>query len=787
MTNVCKKLNKLKINNYDSLNFKISIFALQKVNPYFMFTRIFLLWAILLITSVYSLKAQLVISGKVTDKDTGETLVGVNIFLPDYSKGTVSDKNGDYAIKGLHKGEVIVNYSFMGYKTVIKKVKIDSLDITMNIALQYAVIQGDEVVVTGTFASSQHENVMKISTMNPRQFLQSGTPSFIEAMKQVPGVDIISKGPGVGTPVIRGLSLSNILFLNNGIPMQNFQFSENHPFMVDDNGAERVEVIKGPASLLYGSGAVGGVINIIKQPPLPEGKIAGDYGIKYFSNNRGYTSSLGVSGTNNNISWGARGGLSSNMDYFDGNSSRVPNSRFNRENAKFNVEIIKTNGSFRFFYDYNRDKLGLTVKPSLGLVTENGRKNDVWYQGLTNHLFSSINKVFVGAVKIDLNLAYQINTRKLLGSEVTPVFTLVDMALKTFSYRISATTPLNDKVKFISGIQGMNQKNKNFDAPDRVVPDATINDFSVFTVFQFDISKKVMLEAGLRYDYRNINVPEHNNGTPSNPEILDSFDNNYNNVNGSVGSVYSINDRMHFRINFASAYRSPNLAELTQDGMHGTRYEQGNRNLKSQQSLEGDLSFHLHTDHTTLDISGFYNDIFNYIYLAPTLDTTTEGSKIYRYDQQNSFLYGGEILIHVHPYPLDWLHIKGTWAYVVGKAEAGEYLPFIPAQKVNLELELQKKKWKGLRNLFFRVNGDFVLKQNKPAPSETMSPAYILLNCGIGTQIKVVNQLLSVGLFANNILDEVYIDHLSTLKDLGLNNMGRNITLSVKVPFGLKN
>ena len=105
-------------------------------------------------------------------------------------------------------------------------------------------------------------------------------PSFIEALTDVPGVAMISKGPGVGTPVIRGLSLSNILFLNNGVPMQNFQFSENHPFMVDDNGIERVEIIKGPASLLYGSGAVAGVVNIIKESPAPDGKIMGDFNLK---------------------------------------------------------------------------------------------------------------------------------------------------------------------------------------------------------------------------------------------------------------------------------------------------------------------------------------------------------------------------------------------------------------------------------------------------------------------------------------------------------------------------
>ncbi len=103
-------------------------------------------------------------------------------------------------------------------------------------------------------------------------------------MAEIPGVDLISKGPGIGTPVIRGLSMSNILFLNKCVPLQNYQFSANHPYLVDEYGVDRIEVIKGPASLIYGSGAVGGVINLIEEPVSPEGKIMGDAKLKYFRN-----------------------------------------------------------------------------------------------------------------------------------------------------------------------------------------------------------------------------------------------------------------------------------------------------------------------------------------------------------------------------------------------------------------------------------------------------------------------------------------------------------------------
>jgi iron complex outermembrane receptor protein len=740
-----------------------------------------------------SLIAQPVIKGTVKDKRNGETLAGVNVYFIDYSHGTVTDEKGNYILKGAPKGEFIVKFSYIGYQTIIKNVVVAKQDIILNIEMEQAIIEGEEVVITGSFAGSQHENIIKVNTISPRKLLQSGTPSFIEALTEVPGVAMISKGPGVGTPVIRGLSLSNILFLNNGVPMQNFQFSENHPFMVDDYGIERVEIVKGPASLLYGSGAVAGVINIIKESPAPEGKIIGDFNLKYFSNTFGLSSNLGVKGANKGFSWGLRGGVNSNTDYYDGDINRIPNTRFKRKSTKINLGFIKPIGFFRLFYDYNKDDLGMAVEPALILVKDNSRENEAWYQDLTNHVISSQNKIFLGRYKLNIDLAYQMNNRKLRGSELTPVFTLVDMDLNTFTYHIKMNVPTKENTKMKLGLQGMSQSNKNYDAPQHVIPDARLNDFSVFAIGQHLHWEKLMIEAGLRYDYRFIHVPEqeagghsHDAGSGENEEFI-KIDKTYQNLSGSVGASFFLSDSLHFTFNLASAFRSPNLAELTQHGLHGTRFEMGNDILESQRSLEADLSLHYHSSHTTLNVAGFYNNINNYIHLAPINDTTEHGELIYMYSQTYAFLYGGEILFHVHPRPLDWLHLKSTWSYVIGKKTSGEYLPFIPAQKIHLEVELQKKKWKSLRNMFINAGMDYVFQQNKPAQFETTTPYYFLVNFGLGTDIMVKNQRLEMGLFVNNLLNETYIDHLSTLKNLNLNDIGRNFTLSLKIPFGIKN
>ena len=732
------------------------------------------------IYSVSSLvNGQGIVHGIITDKQTGETLIGVTVYLPDFSSGAVSDEEGVYILKGLRKGEIMMQFSYVGYKTIVKKVAFANNDIELNIVLEPAIISSEEVVISGSFAGLQHDNVLRISTLKPAAFQRSGTPSFMETLAEVPGVSMISKGPGVGVPVIRGLSGSNLVFLNNSVPMENFQFSENHPFMVDEYGIERVEIIKGPASLLYGSGAVGGVVNVIKVAPPPRGTVKGDFNLKYFGNTHGMSSNLGLDGTNGDFTYGIRGGLNSNMDYYDGGNERISNTRFNRKSFKATAGLIKPFGSFRFFYDYNKDNLGMAVQPAFSLVTENGRKNEVWYQDLTNHVFSSQNKFFIHNLKFDLNLAYQMNNRKLHGSPLTPVDLLVDMDLNTFSYTLKTTVPANEKTKFIVGIQGLNQGNKNHEAPDHVIPDASVGDFSVFAMGQRDLWKKLMIEAGVRFDYRLIKVPEN-----AGHGVDEGLERDYQNFNASMGGVYSVSGKTQLRFNLASAFRSPNLAELTQDGMHGARYEKGNHDLQSQRNLEADFDFHLHTSHTTLDVSGFYNNIYNYIFLSPS-DSLLQGVRIYQYEQEAAGLYGGEAMLHVHPHPWDWIHLKTSYSYVLGQQKNGGYLPFIPAQKIHFEIELQKKSWKGFGNLFFKVASDFVFDQNNPAPFETSSTGYTLLNMDIGTEIIVGKQKMNVSLSANNLLDKTYIDHLSTLKDLGLNNMGRNITFAVRVPFGI--
>ncbi len=738
---------------------------------------------------LFKVNAQSTLSGRIADAKTHEPLPGVNVYIQELSAGNVSDNSGHYQLTNLPKGTFLVSYSFVGYETVTQKIEIEKKQehLVRNIMMHPMVIQGQEVVITGSFTGTQHENTVAINALDTKDITRVSEPSFMATLATVPGVSMISKGPGVGTPVIRGMSLSNILVLNKGIPMANFQFSEDHPYLTNGLGIGRVEIIKGPASLMYGSGAVGGIINLVEEPTARQGSIEGRANMKFFSNTLGTLSSIEIKGNRKGFVWGAGAQCNSNADFKQGGKAGTAfNTRFNTQSAALNTGFINKAGSFRLFYNYNRSRLGMAVPPALALVTERGRKNEVWYQDLTDHFLVSKNRIFLGNLKIDADFSYQNNHRRLQGSALTPVKELVNMRLKTFTYRTKGVYRFNESTKAFLGVQGMLQSNRNGEAPQHVIPDADLNDFSVFSMGRHNFGGRMTLEAGLRYDYRHVAVPDHYAGQ-DNATHMPRLERDFNNVSASVGAIVHINRQMLLRMNLASAFRSPNIAELTQNGMHGNRYEIGDPNLSNQQNLETDIGFHMHTEYTTFEISAFYNHIQNYIYLSPTADTLTDGTKIYRYEQTASYLLGGEAGIHFHPQTMDWLHLRATYSYLYARKSSGGYLPLIPANKLHFEVMLRKNQWKNWRTPFVKVACDYIFRQNHPSDFETETAGYFLLNAGIGSDLKVGKQLLRFSLMATNLLNKAYFDHLSTLKDVGIFDPGRNISLNISIPFGIKN
>ncbi len=722
----------------------------------------------------FLINAQNIIKGKIFDSKTNENLVGVNIFALEINNGCISDENGEFILSNLPDGKIKLQFSFVGYNNEVKTFILNNSTEEINISLQQSVVETQEIVVSGGYHSTQHENAVKIDVLKLKNNYQQISPNFTEILTQIAGVSMISKGNSVSKPVIRGLSMNEILILNNGFRIENYQYSENHPMGIDEFGVENVEVIKGPASLLYGSDAMGGVINFIKEKPANEGEVLGNYDAQFFSNSLGISHHLGIKGAAKNIFGNLHLAQKTHSDYLQGGGQFVPNSRFNEYSVKSNVGFTSHSGIFNLFYDFNHQNLGMTVPPAISVIHTRDRKNEIWYQNLSNHLIASQNKLFLGNYKWEINTSYQLALRRLNTTSDIP---FVEMNLQTISYETKLHLPSSKTSEYIIGYQGFTQTNENLNQRlSQFLPNAKIFAHSVFSMFQYTFFDKLMIQTGLRGDYNNIYTSDL--GKMGNADFHPSVSKNYTNISASLGATFTPVSKIIFRSNFATAFRTPNLAELTSNGMHGSRYELGNENLKPEKAYETDASIHFHGENLTFDIAGFYNSIENYIHIAPLSDSLNR----FQFQQTNAFLLGGEAGIHFHPQNFHWLHCKITFSNVIGKKENNEYLPFIPAQKLNFEVRVNKEKLLFFKDIFVKLHSTMVFEQSKVAVGEIKTEGYTLFDANCGFNIS--RFIISLGV--NNIFDKKYVDHLSTLKMINFYNSGRNFTFSVKIPFQLK-
>ncbi len=312
--------------------------------------------------------------------------------------------------------------------------------------------------------------------------------------------------------------------------------------------------------------------------------------------------------------------------------------------------------------------------------------------------------------------------------------------------------------------------------------DAVTQNYSVFGMMQIQPLENLKIQTGLRFDTKSIETEAVTDELTS--EITrNALEVSYQSLSGSLGVTFHVNDFALIRGNLASAYRTPNLAELTSDGPHELRYEIGNSELDPEKSWETDLSFHYHKNDFTIDIAAYLNTIKNYIFIAPTGSNTEEGLPIFKYRQSDSKLYGGKIGIHYHPKNLKFLHFESTFANVVGKQNNGTFLPFVPAHKLNFEVRAEKEKLAFFKNTFIAFSVQNAFKQENTADDETPTDAYSLFDTSLGGSIPWDNQNINLQLSVTNMFDQKYIDHLSTLKEVGLFNPGRSFNISLRIPF----
>ncbi len=735
---------------------------------------------VLLLLPFYSY-AQTSLSGVVTDAGTKLPLPGVSVYIPELKTGVNTAADGTYNLSVLQDGQVVVQFSFMGYETFFTTVRFGEDNHVLDVALHTSQMELKEVKVMGTQNSSPKETPFTIDAISIKEIRENGSLSISDAVAKLPGVSQLTTGAGISKPVIRGLYGNRVQVNVMGLRFDNQQWQDEHGLGLSDMGIDRVEIIKGPATLMYGSDALGGVLNVVEEKPAPLNTTKQNFNLKLLTNTFGIGADYGIKKTDEKKWWRLRLGAESNGDYSSSGNKRVLNSRFANYNLKASVGFKKgistsVNNAYVSFsqFGFVFDSLDRKELDSRISRTFDGPHHTVFFGVL-----SSENTFYLGRTKMNLNGGYICNLRQEQegGSKIS-----LNMLLNTFSLLYQTVTSVGRYGEWINGISLMGQLNSNYGSRT-IIPDAFTFEDGWFSLYKWKF-KKAVIETGIRYDTRYIKTSftETINGPGSE---IQPFSKNLNIFNGSAGLAWNPLEYLNIKAHVSTGYRSGNLAELSANGLHeGTsRWEIGNPNLKAEQNICSELGFAYELgEQVELNVTGYYNRFFNYIYLAPT-GTEYFGFNIYRYMQTNATLAGGEASLDIHPAFAKWMDAKVSYAHLDARRDNGMWLPFIPANKVNGDLRFLFGGKKKFSNGFIKAGCNYVFAQNRPAEFETSTQAYFLLNAGLGGNLNFAKQTLNISLVCTNLTDAAYVDHLSRFKYYGINNMGRNIVLNLGLQF----
>ncbi len=729
-------------------------------------TLMFLITPFLLISQSFT--------GTVIDKSTKKPIPFAQIYFVDLKTGTITNQKGEFKVDDIKQKKLHLQISFVGYKTIDDIVNLDSIS-TKTYYLEESHFDLHEVIVSVPNGKLQGENIVAIDHKKIEDLQVTSPLTLAEAISNIPGVEQNTTGSGIGKPVIRGLSGNRIVTYAQGIRIENQQWGSEHGLGVGDVGIESVEVIKGPASLLYGSDALGGVLYFIDERYANQNSVEGFVESKFLSNSLGLINNAGIKINKKNIKFNLFTNYSSFADYQTSNFKRVYNTRFDQKNVKASLGYNTSFWISNLRYSFLQNDYGI-VDTAL-YHTKNTRTFTLPYQIINNQNLSFENTFLLNKSKLNLVLGYTNNYRREFEDNAKQQ--AMGLKLSTYTYNLKWYSPVfKDKFSFIVGSQGMHRNNLN-NGLEYLVPNALTIDGGVFVVGHLKV-KKLQLQAGVRGDMRQINSQPL---TEANDVIFPKFDQVYKGLTYSVGALYKFK-KITLRSNLSSGFRAPTTSELLANGVHeGTnRFLIGNHTLKNEIAKQIDFTAEYQYQHISISVSPFLNIIDNYIYLTPT-DSIIGGTPVYKYLQSKAYLYGGEAGFHYHPHQIHWLHLSSYVSMVLAQDDKGKPLPLIPQTKINSTVSTEFKSKGNFKFNKVYVQHIFKFNQNRIGQFETLTKSYHLINLGVEAQQKLKDNVLKFNLGVKNLLNAQYTDHLSRFKPLGISNPGINFYVGVKFEF----
>jgi iron complex outermembrane receptor protein len=788
----------------------------------------------MLLTSA-AIAQQFTLTGKVFDKATGKTLAGASVYLPEIKKGTIANKEGVFTIN-IEQGSHVLEISYIGYATDVQNIQLQK-NTTQDFYLNSSVLEGGNVIVTSFLrATSTRRTPTPVTIIKKDELFLGVSSNLIDALSKVPGVSQISTGPAISKPVIRGLGYNRVVVMNDGIRQEGQQWGDEHGIEIDEYNVSRTEVLKLPASLIYGSDALAGVINIISNVPVSEGVIKGNVYSNYQTNNRMMGNHFDLAGNKKGFIWGINYSAKNAGDYKNKYDGNVFNSRFLERNGGGYVGIEKNWGysqlSFSNFYQHLgivegdradggqfimlKDVKGIAKEMIVGSEESKSFSPNAPMQKIQHTKYTLDNNIKLGSDRLKATFGLQRNQRMEFGNVLDLNEKELYFDLNTFNYSIQYLKAEKNNWKNTFGINGMRQTNTNR-GEEALVPDYTSFDIGAFYYTQ-KRTDKTSWSGGLRYDQKYMNyIDPAQFVCPPDMACIALYNpvesnKQFNNISGAIGIEHDISAQLTLKLNISRGLRAPSMAELASYGAHeGTnRFEYGNEALISEKSLQFDAAIEWNNEHMSIAGNVFYNTVKDYIFYQK-LTAKSGGDSIivengddlyaFAFRQKDAHLYGAELNVDFHPHPLDWLHVENSLSLIRGQfkeaLDGSTNLPGIPSARLLSEIRIEMfKKSKAIRNSFINMQLDNVFAQNNPFVgynTETQTPNYHLINIGFSTQVQRKNKtLFNVSLVGQNMADVAYQNHLNRLKygpmneatgRMGVFNMGRNFSLKINVPL----
>ncbi len=699
--------------------------------------------------------AQNEVSGKITDSKTGVPLSRVSVYIPDLKAGTASNENGSYIIKDIPAGTYVIEVSIIGYARQLEKIMVKGATKKDYVMIASSTELKDVVVTGVSSATDNQKNPMSVSVMSHKELLQNSSTNVIDAITKVPGVSAITDGQSISKPVIRGLGYNRVLTVNDGVEQVDQAWFDEFGIEADPDAVNRYEILKGPASLAYGSDAIAGVINLIPEQPLPEGQTKGDILFNYQTNNGLINNMAHIAGTKNGISWSARVDNIMAHAYQNKYDGYVLNSQFSNFNADGTIGLHRKWGYTQLHAGYFEMHTGIvdgTRDSATGIMERQVAYPDLnggapSYEIPTNQEQKSYtpfvinqrirhtkivwdNSIAVGDGRITGIFSWQKNQRQETNDPTIPNTPNIFYSSNAATYDLRYISPQIGGFNISGGVNGVYQSSQSLGTL-LLIPNYNFFQIGAFAIANQKIGN-LNLSGGIRYDTRAFNGLDHwvdsttqapvSPGDPNAFHEFVGFTSHFSGLSFSAGGAYNFTNNVYAKVNIARGWRAPNVAECAANGVHdGTVvYEIGDPSLKPESSLEEDVTFGINSRDISIEINAFNNSIDKFIY-AQGLQSVFGGDSInnslnaaglgaapvYKYTQGKAQLYGGELALTLHPSELPWIELNSTLSMVYGGLknvpDSDKYLPFVPPTRITADLKFPiKSVGSGIKNAYLK-------------------------------------------------------------------------------------